>query len=88
MEYLYDKLKKYSKSDWYGFHMPGHKRNGSITGVDLPYDIDITEISGFDDLHHPKGVLQEAEARPQKYIMRRRRITWLMGVQWEFSAQY
>ena len=28
-----------------------------------PYDIDITEISGFDDLHHPKGVLQEAEAR-------------------------
>ena len=63
MEYLYDKLKKYSKSDWYGFHMPGHKRNGSITGVDLPYDIDITEISGFDDLHHPKGVLQEAEAR-------------------------
>ena len=26
MEHLYDKLVKYSVSDYYGFHMPGHKR--------------------------------------------------------------
>lgn len=62
MEYLYDKLSKYALSDYYGFHMPGHKRN-NITGADLPYRIDITEIDGFDDLHHAKGILKEAEIR-------------------------
>ena len=50
MEHLYDKLVKYSVSDYYGFHMPGHKRQ-QITGAEkLPYEIDITEIEGFDDL--------------------------------------
>lgn len=62
MEYLYDKLIRYASSDYYGFHMPGHKRN-NITGADLPYKIDITEIDGFDDLHHAKGILKEAETR-------------------------
>ena len=57
MEYLYDKLLEYSRSDFYPFHMPGHKRNREITGAALPYDIDITEIDGFDDLHHAVGIL-------------------------------
>ena len=34
MEYLYDKLKAYDSSDYYGFHMPGHKRN---PGKTTPY---------------------------------------------------
>ena len=56
MSTLYDKLRSYSNSDYYGFHMPGHKRRG-IPAYDfgdgaLPYEIDITEIEGFDDLHH------------------------------------
>ena len=63
MEYLYDKLKKLENSDVHGFHMPGHKRNGSLTGADLPYGIDITEIDGFDDLHHAEGILKEAQKR-------------------------
>lgn len=63
MEYLYDKLKKLEKSDAYAFHMPGHKRNGSLTGADLPYGIDITEIDGFDDLHHADDILKEAQER-------------------------
>lgn len=63
MEFLYDKLKKYSQSGFYGFHMPGHKRNSRLTGADLPYDIDITEIEGFDDLHHARGILKEAQER-------------------------
>ena len=62
MEYLYEKLMKYASSDYYGFHMPGHKRN-NITDADLPYEIDITEIEGFDDLHHAKSILKEAEGR-------------------------
>lgn len=63
MKYLYDKLKKYSESGYYGFHMPGHKRNPALTGAELPYKIDITEIPGFDDLHHAEGILKEAQER-------------------------
>ena len=25
-----------------------------------PFDIDITEINGFDDLHHPEGIIKAA----------------------------
>lgn len=63
MEYLYDRLINYASSDYYGFHMPGHKRSSSLTGAGLPYGIDITEIEGFDDLHHAKGILKEAQQR-------------------------
>lgn len=60
---LYEILKNYDSTDYYGFHMPGHKRNGTLTGCNLPYNIDITEIEGFDDLHHGSGILKEAENR-------------------------
>lgn len=63
MDFLYKKLKDYSKSDYYGFHMPGHKRNRTLTGAHLPYEIDITEIEGFDDLHHADGILKRAQER-------------------------
>ena len=43
--------------------MPGHKRSARLTGASLPYDIDITEIEGFDDLHHAEGILREAQER-------------------------
>ena len=58
---LYDRLCQYSNSDYYGFHMPGHKRNTDRFGGGLPYGIDITEIEGFDDLHHPNGILKKAQ---------------------------
>lgn len=51
MERLYDKLKAYSESDFYAFHMPGHKRNKTLLGIELPYDLDITEIDGFDGIN-------------------------------------
>ncbi|MFR8178649.1 MAG: hypothetical protein ACLU80_00600 [Dorea sp.] len=28
-----------------------------------PYTVDITEIEGFDDLHHAEGILKEAQER-------------------------
>lgn len=62
-EYLYQKLKDYAASGHYGFHMPGHKRNAALTGADLPYGIDITEIEGFDDLHQADGILKQAQER-------------------------
>ena len=63
MKSLYEKLINYGKSDFYGFHMPGHKRNGEIMENGLPYQIDITEIEGFDDLHHARELLKEAQDR-------------------------
>ncbi len=57
-ETLYEKLEEYSESDYYPFHMPGHKRNQR--NVDKsPYLYDITEIDGFDCLHYPKEIIKE-----------------------------
>ena len=58
---LYRQLCEYSESDYYGFHIPGHKRNGSMMDEKLPCRIDITEIEGFDDLHHASGILKDAQ---------------------------
>lgn len=52
---LIDKLMNYEKEGIYPFHMPGHKRN--IDVCFNPYKYDITEITGFDDLHKPEDVL-------------------------------
>ena len=60
---LFDKLKDYGKSGVYPFHMPGHKRQ-SING-DLPYEIDLTEIDGFDNLHNPHGCIKAVEDKVQ-----------------------
>ena len=60
---LYERLKNYGESDHYGFHMPGHKRQTGIPGMEKLYQIDVTEIEGFDDLHHPRGILKEAQER-------------------------
>lgn len=63
MEKLYKKLEEYGKSDYYPFHMPGHKRNPNASVAHLPFEQDITEIHGFDNLHHPEGILKEAQQR-------------------------
>ncbi len=60
-KYVYDALLEYTASDAYPMHMPGHKRRMG-TMVD-PYSIDITEIDGFDNLHHAEGILKEAQER-------------------------
>ena len=61
MEHLYRKLKEYANTGYYPFHMPGHKRNTALIGSELPYELDITEIDGFDDLHHSEGILKELQ---------------------------
>lgn len=63
---LYDKLTEYGKSDYYPFHMPGHKRNTECFFMENPYGIDITEIDGFDNLHMPEGILRELKERTAK----------------------
>lgn len=62
---LYNKLNTYSNSDVYPFHMPGHKRKVELEAS--PYSYDITEIDGFDNLHHAKGILKESMDMATKF---------------------
>ncbi|MBR4891370.1 MAG: aminotransferase class V-fold PLP-dependent enzyme [Clostridia bacterium] len=55
---LLKRLTKYHRTT-VPMHMPGHKRNARFLGKGLPYNIDITEIDGFDNLHDLSGVLKE-----------------------------
>lgn len=55
---LEEKLRELAKSEIYPFHMPGHKRTMDFGN---PYSMDITEIDGFDNLHHPTGILRDAQ---------------------------
>lgn len=61
-ERLISHLKAYNETDMYPFHMPGHKRlagaeDGEMGELEFPnpFTVDITEIEGFDNLHHPEG---------------------------------
>lgn len=60
---LYDKLKDNRRIP---FHMPGHKRNTTLLGSNFPYNIDITEIEGFDNLHSPEGLIKNIENKAKK----------------------
>lgn len=55
---LLNRLIAYGSSEAYPFHMPGHKR--MIDNFPNSFSIDITEIDGFDNLHHPEGILKES----------------------------
>ena len=50
-------LEQLAVSDRYPFHMPGHKRR--MRGIGNPYEYDITEIAGFDDLAAPGGIIAD-----------------------------
>lgn len=61
MQRLDQELNQYRQSDFYPFHMPGHKRRE--LPFPSPFGIDITEIGGFDNLHHASGILKDAQQR-------------------------
>ena len=58
---LYDQLLELSARTT-PFHMPGHKRVLS-PAPGLPVQIDLTEITGADNLHHAEGILRDAMDR-------------------------
>lgn len=60
---LYQALTEYADMDFYPYHMPGHKRNPQAGEMAGYYRFDITEIDGFDNLHHAEGIIKEAEQR-------------------------
>lgn len=59
---LTERLSTYAASDAYPFHMPGHKRQikMGITSFPNPFSVDITEIEGFDNLHHAENILKDS----------------------------
>ena len=61
---LIEQLTEYSRSKAYPFHMPGHKRN--IDCKFNPYEFDITEINGFDDLGEPEEILKDLQNRVEE----------------------
>lgn len=61
MEHLFEKLQKYTESDIYPYHMPGHKRKSFGMLPEELYKIDITEIDGFDNLHQPEDILRSLQ---------------------------
>lgn len=63
---LHDKLKMYSESGVYPFHMPGHKRNPMLCDGIMPYEIDLTEIDGFDNLHNAESCILEVQNLAEK----------------------
>lgn len=66
MERLYKELKSYSEKNVYPFHMPGHKRNPLSVEGEFPFERDITEIDGFDNLHHPEGIIRDGQKEVSK----------------------
>lgn len=60
-ESLYQILSAYGESDFYPYHMPGHKRNLNSGEMADFFQIDITEIDGFDNLYQAQGILREAQ---------------------------
>ncbi len=56
---MYNELKKYSR-ETISFHMPGHKAGG-IEVVKDGYQVDVTEVPGTDDLHHPTGMIKAVQ---------------------------
>lgn len=62
---LNKKLDLYLKENYYPFHMPGSKRTNMLRN-DLPYERDLTEIDGFDNLNDPKDIFVSMENRLTK----------------------
>lgn len=54
---LYTRLISLYRSDELPMHMPGGKRKPA--GLPDPFCCDITEIDGFDNLHHADGILKD-----------------------------
>ncbi|MDL4839089.1 aminotransferase class I/II-fold pyridoxal phosphate-dependent enzyme [Aquibacillus rhizosphaerae] len=63
---LFEKLKSFSRLESMSFHVPGHKNGKIFTDLgkreyESILKLDITELSGLDDLHAPTGVIKESQ---------------------------
>ncbi|MDF9845488.1 MULTISPECIES: aminotransferase class I/II-fold pyridoxal phosphate-dependent enzyme [unclassified Paenibacillus] len=64
---IYEMLEQYRLKGNISYHVPGHKDGnayctfGGSGYLEEVMKYDVTEITGTDDLHHPEGVIQEAQ---------------------------
>lgn len=63
---LYDQLIHHHQKDPISLHVPGHKYGSIISEPNNSFfqellKIDVTELTGLDDLHSPEGVISEAQ---------------------------
>lgn len=63
---ILQQLTEYTGKDYVPMHMPGAKRNTQRFQMGNPYGLDITEIDGFDNLHHAEGIIANAFGRCAK----------------------
>ncbi|CAM3187584.1 aminotransferase class V-fold PLP-dependent enzyme [Staphylococcus argensis] len=64
---LYQRLQQYINNEAISLHVPGHKNN-TIGQLDkLDWSMDMTEITGLDDLHQPDDVLAQSMAGIHKH---------------------
>ncbi|MFI3213971.1 MAG: aminotransferase class I/II-fold pyridoxal phosphate-dependent enzyme [Eubacteriales bacterium] len=66
MSKIIEQLVALKEGGTYPYHMPGHKRNMSGEVLEESYNIDITEIDGFDNLHNPEDLLLMAKKRVEE----------------------
>ncbi|MBS3678645.1 aminotransferase class I/II-fold pyridoxal phosphate-dependent enzyme [Ornithinibacillus massiliensis] len=70
---LLEQLITFNKQNPLSFHVPGHKHGDILSKAAEPYfksilPIDLTELSGLDDLHAPQGVINEAQRLAAEYF--------------------
>jgi arginine/lysine/ornithine decarboxylase len=65
---LVEGVLKYAEENNISFSMPGHKAGAGFLSskegkrlYDNLFKIDITEVEGVDNLHHPEGIIKEAQ---------------------------
>ena len=61
MKSFFEALDCYGNNGTYPYHMPGHKRRLKGYLPEILVKVDITEIEGFDNLHHARGILRELQ---------------------------
>lgn len=63
---LYEALLNHIETNKWSFHVPGHKNGHLFEKKAAPFfqsvlPMDVTELTGLDDLHHPEGPILEAQ---------------------------
>ncbi|SFM32517.1 Arginine/lysine/ornithine decarboxylase [Paenibacillus sp. 1_12] len=63
---LFERLMRHAEQSYVSLHVPGHKSGQGLDPTARPYyesimRLDLTEISGLDDLHHPEEAILEAQ---------------------------
>lgn len=66
--YIIKGMEKYLNEEHHPWHMPGHKRknissdvNGKVdVAIDYAMYLDVTEVPGTDDLHHPEFMIKNS----------------------------